>query len=452
MIKRIKKILTLILIGLSVNIMAQISIFNVYTKAEVNDNSLMSLYAKNNNIALDNIQKEALETVEASMISIKLNKIYSNTDENYIVSKFEKYSNISYSLDDISANNIAKILKNNMSEIQDEVTSVYNIGSYLISVGQTDKGRRLQEAALTVENELKNINSFTNSELTELIKIEAKNIPVYKYSITNEGNTIGQGFIIGGLLGLVFNTIDTYLNITSKVSNTIDNITNGIDRLSDSLDDFVDSIKDKSDDVDNAWDKVLDRFDNDEGWKTHDDYKYYYDKNGVSLKGVHKIDDKTYYFNRIDGAMETGWQIVDGKKCYFDKKKGYELFNQWVKDEDDWYYVGEDGAVKKMEWINYDGKYYYLKADGKMTKDWFKVDEYWYYFNEDGSMVTSTWKQSNGKWYYLKDNGEAANDWLNLGSKWYYFKYPSGEMQKGWFRANGNWYYANEDGSITIQL
>ena len=78
-----------------------------------------------------------------------------------------------------------------------------------------------------------------------------------------------------------------------------------------------------------------------------DGYVYYYDKDGVSVKGVQKIDGKTYYFNRIDGAMETGWQIVDGKRCYFDKKKGYELFNQWIQDGDDYYFVGEDGAAKK---------------------------------------------------------------------------------------------------------
>ncbi|WP_271814370.1 cell wall-binding protein [Clostridium beijerinckii] len=243
---------------------------------------------------------------------------------------------------------------------------------------------------------------------------------------------------IGGLIDKGKNEFDK----------TIDGISDGINDINDSLDDLTDALKDKNNDVDDAWDKVFDRYDNDKGWGKHDGYIYYYDKDGVSLKGVQKINGKTYYFNRIDGAMETGWQIVDGKKCYFDKKKGYEIFNQWIQDSDDWYYVREDGAVKKMEWVNYNGKYYYLKADGKMVKDWFKVDDYWYYFNSDGSMSTSTWKSSNGKWYYLKDSGQAASDWLNLGSNWYYFKNTSGEMQTGWFRANGNWYYSNDDGSM----
>lgn len=234
----------------------------------------------------------------------------------------------------------------------------------------------------------------------------------------------------------------------NQINDTVNGVTDALNNLSDALNDLTDSLKDKNNDVNEAWDKVFDRFNNDEGWGKRDGYIYYYDKDGVSLKGVQKIDGKTYYFNRIDGAMETGWQVVDGKRCYFDTKKGYELFNQWVQDNDDWYYVGEDGAVKKMEWVNDGGKYYYLKADGKMTRDWLKIEDYWYYFNNDGSMATSTWKWSNNKWYYLRDNGEAANDWIQLGKNWYYFKDSSGEMQTGWFRANGNWYYSNDNGEM----
>ncbi|MVX63910.1 cell wall-binding protein [Clostridium chromiireducens] len=243
--------------------------------------------------------------------------------------------------------------------------------------------------------------------------------------------------------GIVDNVIDK-----SGVKGIVAGITDAIDNLSDSVDDLTDSLKKKNEDLDDAWDKVFDRFDNDPGWVKKDGYRYYYDKDGVSLKGVQKIKGKTYYFNRIDGAMETGWQIVDGKRCYFDKKKGYELFNQWVQDGEDWYFVGEDGSAKKMEWVNDGGKSYYLKADGKMTKDWLKIEDYWYYFSKSGAKVTSDWKWSDGKWYYLKNDGQAAQDWLEIGDKLYCFKDPSGEMQTGWFRKDGSWYCANDDGSM----
>lgn len=234
----------------------------------------------------------------------------------------------------------------------------------------------------------------------------------------------------------------------SGIGKNINNITDGMNNLSDALNDLTDALKKKNDDVDDAWDKVFDRFDNSQGWGKRDGYTYYYDKDGVSKKGVQTINGKTYYFNRIDGAMETGWQIVDGKRCYFDKNKGYEVNNQWVQDGDDWYFVGDDGVVKKMQWANAGGKNYYLKADGKMTKGWLKIDDYWYCFNKDGSMVTATWEWSDGKWYYLKDNGQAAVGWLQLGEDYYYFKDPTGQLQTGWFRADGNWYCSNDDGSM----
>ena len=272
---------------------------------------------------------------------------------------------------------------------------------------------------------------------------------IYNMNLSTIGTGI-QGMIRSGTYTMIPNANTEIGNVIDKsgVGNTISGVTDGLNNLSDSMNDLTDSLNNKNTDVNNAWDKVFDRFDNSEGWGKRDGYIYYYDKDGVSLKGVQKIDGKTYYFNRIDGAMETGWQIVDGKKCCFDKKRGYELFTQWVQDNGDRYFVGEDGAVKKMQWVNDGGKNYYLKADGKMTKDWLKIEDYWYNFNKDGSMATSTWKWSDGKWYYIKDNGQVANDWTQLGDKWYYFKDPSGALQTGWFRADGSWYCANDDGTM----
>lgn len=583
----------------------------------------------NANAATTESSETVIDVVDKAMIPAKLNAIYSNVSTSATVSQFEECGTLSYTLSDTAAESIATILKNNLSEIESGVTSVYKAGSYLVSLGYAEKGKSLQTAATTVGTELQGISSYSDSELTALVETEAKNIPVYKYTIVSGTSTVAQGFAIGGIMGLAANPVDTYngiekdatysssavipalqlsgssaydktidlsasgisiicdgLNInlidstnnkvyainnpvynilqvnagvktsttkdsvnivdfsgvtnlkgftsnidfrvkgisttilgislttsdsksknykyalpvenyaksmldnyidsmnlnnsgdvikgaikdgyylmipdinselkslidnlidSSGLAAAIDDITDGLNDISDSLDDLTDALKDKNDDVDNAWDKVFDRFDNEPGWGKKDGYVYYYDKDGVSLKGVQKIDGKTYYFNRIDGAMETGWQIVDGNKCYFDKKRGYEVFNKWIEDDGDYYFVGEDGVVKKMKWINVGGKNYYLKADGKMTKDWLKIDDYWYLFNKDGSMVTSTWKWSDGKWYYLKDNGQATVNWIQIGDKWYYFKDPSGELQTGWFRADGNWYCTNDDGSM----
>ncbi|EHJ02097.1 cell wall binding repeat-containing protein [Clostridium sp. DL-VIII] len=344
-----------------------------------------------------------------------------------------------------------------------------------------------------VINEINNkVDNMTEDELgayketvkkavaSQILSLNGQSMPIYAYKAidkTDMKTVKDQGYFAGGKVGYMYmekqgkplivsaaeldNTaigkiieevkdklLSCYKDIKDLINEINGSVTDLIDSISNAVDDLTDSLKDKDDDIDDAWDKVFDRFDNDKGWGRHDGYRYYYDKDGVSLKGVQTIKGKTYYFNRIDGAMETGWQIVDGKRCYFDKNKGYEVYNQWVQDGDDWYFVGDDGSVKKMQWVNDGGNEYYLKADGKMTRDWLKIDDYWYHFNESGIMEVSAWKWSDGKWYYLRDNGQAAIGWIQLGSKYYYFGDPSGEMQTGWFRADGNWYCSNDDGAM----
>ena len=265
-------------------------------------------------------------------------------------------------------------------------------------------------------------------------------------------STIGatlQGMIKSGTYTMIPNLNSEISNLldASGVSDTIGGVTDSLNNLSDSLNDLTDSLNDKNTDADNAWDKVINRFDNSEGWGQKDGYIYYYDKDGVSLKGVQKIDDKTYYFNRIDGAMETGWQIVDGKKCYFDKKKGYELFTQWVQDNDDRYFVGEDGAVKKMEWVNDGGKNYYLKADGKMTMDWFKIEDYWYYFKDPSGALQTGWFRANDNWYCANDDGTMKTGWADSSDGLCYLDDVNGQMKKNeWVTVDGKSYYFNING------
>ena len=354
--------------------------------------------------------------------------------------------------------NMLKVLNGKASEISKDLniidfSGVTNLKGSLSASLQIDGTRfSLLSLSLTTENSTANDYQYAltvgDYEKTMLdAYIESMNL--------GTAGTTMEGMIVTGTYTMIPNLNSAIGNVTNNVKNTVDGVNNTINGvtgslndLSDSLDDLTDSLNDKNNDVNNAWDKVFDRFNNSEGWGTRDGYRYYYDSDGVSLKGVQKINGKTYYFNRIDGAMETGWQIVDGKKCCFDKKRGYQLFNQWVKDNGDRYFLGTDGAVKKMQWVNEAGKNYYLKADGKMTKDWLKIEDYWYYFNKDGSMATSAWKWSDGKWYYLKDNGQVATGWTQVGTEWYYFKDPSGDLQTGWFRANGSWYCANDDGTM----
>lgn len=324
-------------------------------------------------------------------------------------------------------------------------SSVTNLKASTTAINLSSKG--ISTSILNISLESK--KSATAKKIYKYV------LPVDNFEVALLNSAIGNMNISSSIKDIITDVVtpgtcimvpDIKNNIGGAITDKIDDITGIIGDLADAIEDLKDDLKDKNDDVNDAWDKVFDRFDNDEGWGTRDGYTYYYDKDGISLKGVQNIGGKIYYFNRIDGAMQTGWQIVDGKKCYFDKNKGYQVFNQWIQDGEEWYYVGKEGSVVKSEWINSLGTWYYMKADGKMAKGWLKVDDSWYLFNNDGSMVSSSWKWEDGSWYYLKDNGAAATNWNLIDGKWYCFKDPSGSMQTGWFRNDGKWYCTDSNG------
>ena len=324
-------------------------------------------------------------------------------------------------------------------------SSVTNLKASTTNVNLKSKG--ISTSILNVSLEPK--TSATSN------KVYKYALPVDKFEVSLLNSVIGSMDLSSSIKDTITTVVtpgtfimvpDLKNNIGGAITDTIDDITGVIGDLADAIEDLKDDLKDKNDDVNDAWDKVFDRFDNDEGWGTRDGYTYYYDEDGISLKGVQNIGGKVYYFNRIDGAMQTGWQIVDGKRCYFDKNKGYQLFNQWIQDGEYWYYIGKEGSVIKSDWVNSGGTWYYMKADGKMATGWLKVDDNWYLFNSNGSMVSSSWKWDDGSWYYLKDNGAAATNWNLIDGKWYCFKDPSGRMQTGWFRNDGKWYCSDSNG------
>ncbi|MGN0144880.1 MAG: N-acetylmuramoyl-L-alanine amidase family protein [Clostridium sp.] len=478
MIKRLKKTCTLIV--LTTTLAATFPKDEIQATAAIESNSEYKFEILKNKTSLASIKTLQDEEIE-KMIEAYLNK--KNPDSNVLVDS-PKYIEIKISdktaqmlTDQIcsSNSNIRKLLKNEPDMVK--------------------PGASKEEAAQIVDNmtdeQIEAIKPKVKEVVYKTIKaFDGQSVPVYGYKIVKDGKVVDMGFFVGGQIGLLImqkegapliissdsisdindkikneilekiqqklkdiinkSGISEIINkVIGKVDDVVSDITDTIDDLADAVDDLSDSIKDKADDIDDAWDKVFDRFDNDEGWGKRDGYIYYYDEDGISLKGVQKIDGKTYYFNRIDGAMETGWQIVDGHRCYFDEKKGYQLFLQWVKDGDDWYFLSNEGPVKKSEWVNDQGKKYYLKSDGKMAKNWLKIDDYWYYFNDsNGVMEHSTWKYSDEKWYYLKEDGKAANDWTYINDNWYYFREKSASMETGWFRADGSWYFADSSGAM----
>lgn len=104
-------------------------------------------------------------------------------------------------------------------------------------------------------------------------------------------------------------------------------------------------------------------------------------------------------------------------------------YNQWVFDNNVWRYNDSTGTSLKNTWF-YDknsSKSYYLQADGTMAVGWFL---------------------NNGKWYYLDSSGAMQKGWVNTSGNWYYLN-SEGIMQVGWFKdENGKYYYLQDNGAM----
>ena len=118
------------------------------------------------------------------------------------------------------------------------------------------------------------------------------------------------------------------------------------------------------------------------GWHVDSNGRFYYQGNGVVLKGT--------------------WYLIDGSYYRF-SNSGYILANQWFKD-------------------NSTGYWYYLAGDGRMVTGWQNINGTWYYFKPEngngyGTMYSNTTLQiSDSTWgtgvYAFDANGAAVmNAW-----------------------------------------
>ena len=79
------------------------------------------------------------------------------------------------------------------------------------------------------------------------------------------------------------------------------------------------------------------------GWYYFAGNKYYFEDDGKAATGFKVIDEKTYFFSRIDAHMRTGIFIIDGPTYYFDEngwlyKKRYNPIYYSQRD-DRWSFV-----------------------------------------------------------------------------------------------------------------
>lgn len=176
------------------------------------------------------------------------------------------------------------------------------------------------------------------------------------------------------------------------------------------------------------------------GWKTINGQKYYYNSKGQKVTNWQTIDGKRYYFGS-DGVMRIQFKIIDSKTYYFGNDG--VMRTGWQNINNNKYYFNSDGSAHKG-WRDLDGKKYYFGEDGIMKTYIKYINDKIYYFGADGAMKTG-WQTVNNDTYYFSSNGSAHKGWRELNGKKYYFNLY-GVMVKGNQIINGNQYYFNEDG------
>ena len=176
------------------------------------------------------------------------------------------------------------------------------------------------------------------------------------------------------------------------------------------------------------------------GWMTQGLNTYYY-VDDVPAKGLTKIGDSWYLFNRSSGVM-----YHDGSYWVNDNENGSGF-------EGGFYQFGSDGKmVPKDGWVIEGSRtYYYLngvpaKGLTKIGSDWYLFNRsngamyhdgsYWVFDNENGSGFTG------GSYQFGSDGKMALRDgWVTEGSQVYY--YVNGAPAKGLTKIGDSWYLFN---------
>lgn len=235
------------------------------------------------------------------------------------------------------------------------------------------------------------------------------------------------------------------------------------------------------------------------GWQAVEGLTYYA-QNGKFVKGLKKIDGKTYYFSsrsgarltglrRIgsdyyffsskDGSMQTGWQTIEGKKFWFDSSTGKMLTGLQsiggktycllqgggyatgtVMIGTDTYKFASDGTGSKVtpsrsvkpgpssqanSWGTVDGAKCYYGHDGKILTGLQIIDYKLYLFDTSGKMLKGL-QSYNGVTRCYTDNGVLLG-LQTVNGKLYYFDEAGAALMDKVKVIDDKTYYFTKDGS-----
>ena len=140
--------------------------------------------------------------------------------------------------------------------------------------------------------------------------------------------------------------------------------------------------------------------------------------------GQQNIGGHWYLFDKVTGAMKTGFQyIADQHKTVYYNKDGQMLYG--------FQKIGE-------------ATYYFDPALGTKATGQKNIKGHWYYFNGSGVMATGfTYLPDQKKWVYYNDQGQMLYGFQKIKDATYYFDPALGTRATGQKNIKGHWYYFN---------
>ncbi len=182
-------------------------------------------------------------------------------------------------------------------------------------------------------------------------------------------------------------------------------------------------------------------------WKD-DNYRFADLKTGELLRGVHKIDGDTYFFDK-NGLRDRGLIEVNGKEYYYDWST-YKLRKDgwiWFWREDGYRFADQNTGELLRGYQTIDGKEYYFDEKGISSgKD---ISDSTEFVVEDGvarlrrgrNYVKNSWCSHKDEYYYLDSNGYALHHGPAVIDGQKYFFYKDGTLARGLVTYNGKQYY-----------
>ena len=189
------------------------------------------------------------------------------------------------------------------------------------------------------------------------------------------------------------------------------------------------------------------------GWS--EDGLYYTNENGELAKGITKINDQFYHFDKESGMLikQAGW-IDEGEKKYYSNADGVLYVNQFISFGSTKYYMGEDGSVQKGIVKANDGNYYHMDEEsGILVKKagWLEKDGKRCYANAEGRLYRNQFISFGSTKYYMGDDGSVQKGIVKANDgNYYHMDEESGILVKkaGWLEKDGKRYYANAEGRL----